>query len=398
MVAHESEQLIESESRYMSGGFPRRKVVITRGEGSLLFDQEGHEFLDLAAANGWGTVGHTHAEVTRAIQSQAARLVFYTEGGFNDQRALWMEELGAVLAAGFGETDRGKVAIVHPCNSGTEAVEGAIKVARLLTGRPGIVATERGFHGRTLGSLSATWKPHYRDPFMPLVPGFRHVPFNDIDALDSVLTDDVAAFLLEPVQGEGGVYPATAAYTEALQDLCQQRGILVIADEVQTGFGRTGAWFASERVGLRPDVVALGKALGGGIPMGAVVWREALGKIEAGRHASTFGGNPLACAASRAVLRVVRDEHLVERSARLGERVRQELEALALPVVREVRGLGLMIGIELEVEVAPVIGKLMERRIWTLPAGPKVLRLLPPLVISDEDMNRGVAAISEVLA
>ncbi|MFH0947119.1 MAG: aspartate aminotransferase family protein [Planctomycetota bacterium] len=397
MDAHESAQLIEFESRHMSGGFPRRKVVITRGEGARLFDQEGNEFLDLAAANGWGCVGHTHAEVTRAIQDQAARLVFYTEGGFNDQRALWMKELCAVLAESLGETERGAVSIIHPCSSGTEAVEGAIKVARLFTGRPGIVATERGFHGRTLGSLSATWKPHYRDPFQPLVPGFRHVPFNDINALDGALTDDVAAFLLEPVQGEGGVHLATAGFVEALQRLSRERGVLIIADEVQTGLGRTGAWFASERIGLRPDVVALGKALGGGIPMGAVAWREALGKIEAGRHASTFGGNPLACAASRAVLKVVRDERLPERSARLGDRVRRELEARALPMVKEVRGLGLMIGIELDQEVAPVIGKLMERRIWALPAGPRVLRLLPPLVISEEDLNRGVAAISEVL-
>ena len=390
--------LIEWETRHMSGGMARREVVIVRGEGAWLIDNDGRRILDLAVGNGWGCVGHSHPDVVAAIRKQAGRLTFYTESGFNDQRALWMKELGEVLADSLGTTERGALSIVHPCSSGTEAVEGAIKMARLFTGRPGIVATERGFHGRTLGALSATWKPHYRDPFAPLVPGFRHVEFNRVDALEAALTEDVAAFILEPVQGEGGIHPVEEQYVAVLQELCRIRGILLIADEVQTGIGRAGAWFASERLGLKPDICALGKALGGGVPMGAVVWREGLGRIETGRHASTFGGNPLACAASRAVLQVMRAERLPERSAELGQATLEKLRALNLPVIQAVRGLGLMIGIELNCEVQGFINRLMERGIWTLPAGPRVLRLLPPLVIREADLDQAISTIGEVLA
>lgn len=392
------DRLRAAEREHMSGGLPRRPVLIVRGEGARLIDEEGVEYLDLAAANGWATLGHCHPRVTRAIQEQAALLICHNEGSFNDQRGAWMGELGEVLATTLGSSARGPLARIHPCSSGTEAVEGAIKMARLFTGRPGIVATERGFHGRTLGSLSATWKPHYREPFEPLVPGFRHVPFNDVSALDQAITDDVAAVLLEVVQGEGGVHPATAEFLSALESLCTERGALLIADEVQTGFGRAGAWFASQRLGFQPDILALGKAIGGGIPMGACVWREGLGQIEAGRHASTFGGNPLACAASRAVIEVTRDEQLPERAEALGRQAVDRLRAAEIPLVREVRGVGLMLGIELTTPVQPVIDALMERRIWTLPAGPTVLRLLPPLVIDEDELMRGIDAVIEVLA
>ena len=199
------EELKALERDHMSGGMARRDVLIVRGEGARLVDAAGREYLDLAGANGWAALGHGHPEVTRAVREQAERLVSYTENGFNDQRALWFSELAALLERELGTNDKGPLSRIHPCNTGTEAVEGGIKAARYFTGRPGVVAAKRGFHGRTLGSLSATWKPHYRDPFKPLVPEFSHVPFNDPKALEEAVTDRTAAVLLEVVQGEGGV-------------------------------------------------------------------------------------------------------------------------------------------------------------------------------------------------
>ena len=391
------EELAALEKEHMSGGMARRNVLILRGEGARLFDASGKEYLDLAGANGWAALGHAHPAVTRAIREQAERLVCYTENGFNDQRALWMAELSALLEREIGADERGPLTRIHPCNSGTEAVEGGIKAARWFTGRPGVVAAKRGFHGRTLGSLSATWKPHYREPFQPLVPGYTHVPYNDAAALEKAVDDRTAAVLLEVVQGEGGVYPATEEFLDTARRICRERGALLLYDEVQTGFGRTGKWFAACHYEAGPDLLLLGKALGGGIPMGAVAWRRDLGTFQAGRHASTFGGNPLACAASRAALRVMEEEDLPGRAARLGEKALAAFREERPPLVRQVRGRGLMIGLELKTKVQPYIQALMERGIWTLPAGPTVLRLLPPLVIAQEDLERAVRTILEVL-
>jgi acetylornithine/LysW-gamma-L-lysine aminotransferase len=287
---------------------------------------------------------------------------------------------------------------VFLCNSGAEAIEGAIKIARLLTRRPGILAAKRGFHGRTLGALSATWNEQYRKPFEPLVPGFSHVPFNDLEAVAGAITDETAAVLVEIVQGEGGVRPGDRDYFQGLRRLCDERGVLLIADEVQTGLGRTGRWFACEHVAVVPDLLCLGKALGGGVPMGAVLWRESLGTLPSGVHGSTFGGNPLACAASRAVLRVLEEEELPARAARLGDQFMGRLAATPPPLMREVRGWGLMIGVEVRERVTPVLKKLMDRGVLALPAGPTVLRLLPPLVIQESELETVLEAVREVLA
>jgi acetylornithine/LysW-gamma-L-lysine aminotransferase len=375
----------------------RRPVVVVRADGASLWDDQGREYLDLGGAHGWASLGHSHPEVTRAIREQAGTLVMQTESGYNDQRALWLDELSDVLGHHVGVTSRGAITRVHPCNSGTEAMEAAIKLARLLTGRPEFVAALRGFHGRTLGALSATADPKYRRPFEPLVPGFRHVPLNDVDALDGAVTPATAGVILEIVQGEGGVRPATGEFLAAARRLCDERGALLIVDEIQTGLGRTGRWFACEHHGLAPDILALGKPLGGGIPMGAAAWREELGTFGPGLHGSTFGGNPLACAASRAVLRVLRDQRLPERAERLGAATLERLRAASPTAVRDVRGLGLMIGIELRQKVTPVLKALMERGIWALPAGDQVLRLLPPLVIPEDRLLHGVDVVIEVL-
>lgn len=393
----DTERLKQIEDAHSSGGTNRRPVVLVRARGARLWDSEGREYIDCAAGHGWANVGHSHPAVTRAISEQAALLVAHTESSYNDQRALWFDELAEVLSRVPGEADKGALSRIHPCNSGAEAIESAIKAARFLTGRQHIVAAKGAFHGRTLGALSATWNPKYRKPFEPLVPGFTHVPYNDPAAMDEAVGKGTAAVLLEVVQGEGGVRLGDPAALRSVREICDRHGALLVIDEIQTGLGRTGAWFACEHMGLAPDMLALGKSIGGGIPMGVLAWREGLGSFDAGVHGSTFGGNPLACAASRAVLRVLRDETLPERAARLGDWLLTELRGVDLPLVREVRGLGLMVGIELRKKVGPVLKGLMDLGIWALPAGPTVLRLLPPLTIEEADLQTAVSAIREVL-
>jgi acetylornithine/LysW-gamma-L-lysine aminotransferase len=385
------------EDVHGSGGVARRPVVIVRAQGASLWDDEEREYLDLGGAHGWAALGHSHPEVTRAIREQAGRLVMHTESSYNDQRAAWFQELAAVLGARFGATARGALIRIQPCNSGTEANETAIKLARFVTHRAEFVAAHRGFHGRTLGALSATAEPRYRQPFEPLVPGFHHVALNDAAALEQAVSRSTAGVILEVVQGEGGVRPASPEFLQAARAACDATGALLIIDEIQTGLGRTGRWFACEHHRLEPDIITLGKPLGGGIPMAATVWRERLGTFAPGLHGGTFAGNPLACAASRAVLRAIQDERLPERAERLGAVVLERLRAAALPAVREVRGLGLMIGIELRKHVTPVLKELMRRGVWALPAGDHVLRLLPALPIPEDRLLRGIDTVIEVL-
>jgi acetylornithine/LysW-gamma-L-lysine aminotransferase len=383
--------IIDLENRHASGAVGRRPFVIVRAEGVRLWDEAGNEYIDCSAAHGWANVGHSHPVVTQAIQEQAARLVAWTESSYNDQRALWMRDLAALTP---GDLNR-----IHPCNSGAEAIEAAIKAARFFTGRPNIIATQRGFHGRTFAAMTATWNKAYREPFEPLVPGFSHVPYNNVEAMAEAIDDQTAAVLVEVVQGEGGVYPGGPEYFAGLRQLCDQRGALLIFDEIQTGFGRTGKMFAAEHMSVVPDIMALGKGLGGGIPMGATIWSERLGTFNSGAHGGTFGGNPLACAASRAVMQVMRDQDLPARAARLGDWLLDQLRALASesPQVREVRGLGLMVGLQVRGRVTPVLKDLTEAGIWALPAGPTVLRLLPPLVISQADLETVVEKLKQVL-
>jgi acetylornithine/LysW-gamma-L-lysine aminotransferase len=283
------------------------------------------------------------------------------------------------------------------CNSGTESVEAAIKFSRLSTSRTGIIAAMRGFHGRTMGSLSATWNKKYREPFAPLIPDFSHVPYNQIEALEKAVSDQTAAVILEPVQGEGGVYPADPGYLEAAQRLCSERGALLIIDEVQTGFGRTGKIFAYQHYGITPDLVCCAKSLAGGVPIGAVLIGGRVENLTPGVHGSTFGGNPLSCAAGLAALTAIEEENLCGQAAEKGAYLMGKLKAIQSPNIREIRGLGLMIGIELKQKVAPYLRALQEKRIIALNAGMTVIRLLPPLVISYDQIDQVLAALEEVL-
>lgn len=386
------QQIYELESGYNSGGVGRRPVALVRAQGARLWDSEEKEYIDCAGAQGWANVGHSHPVVTAAIQAQVETFVAGQESSYNDQRALWMGDMAAVLKKSLGWSD----CYIHPSNSGAEAMEAALKFARFSTGRTGIVATMRAFHGRTMGALSLTWNKKYRTPFEPLIPNISHVRYDNIEAMSNAVGNDTAAVVVEIVQGEGGVYPGSMEYFHSLREICHARGSLLIVDEIQTGVGRTGRWLACEHHQLSPDIITLGKSIGGGLPMGVTAWRAELGRFKSGMHGSTFGGGPLVCAASRAVIRVMSEEKLPERADTLGVWLLDELQKIPAKQIRGVRGLGLMIGLELRGKVTPVLQQLMDRGVWALPAGLNVLRLLPPLVIERSDLERVVEVLGEV--
>lgn len=377
------------EAVHTSGVYPKRPLTIVRGEGARLWDDSGREYIDCVAGQGSANLGHAHPAIVAAITEQAGRLITCPEIFYNDRRAELLERLAAVAPDGLGRA--------FLCNSGAEAVESALKFARLATGRPGIVATNRGFHGRTMGALSATWNPDYRRPFEPLLPEVSHVPFNDTAALDEALGERVGALIIEALQGEGGVHVADADYLRSASRLCKERGAMLILDEVQTGFGRTGKMWASQHAGVIPDLMAVAKSMAGGLPMGACLIGPRVGSLPPMSHGSTFGGNPLSCAAAIAALRVMEQEKLPEQAAELGAWLMAELRALELPQVREVRGLGLMIGLDLRSRVTPVLQRLQSLGVLALPAGSTVLRLLPPLVIRRSELLRVVEAVAQAV-
>ncbi len=384
---------IEAEAKFTSGAYGKRDVAIVRGEGATVWDENGRSLIDCVAGIGVANVGHCHPTVTNAIAQQAQTLITAPEMVYNDQRAQLLAGLVNLLP---GDLNR-----LFLCNSGTEAVEGAIKFARLSTGRTDVIATMRGFHGRTMGALSATWDKKYRETFNPLLPGFHHVPFDNLARMEKVLNQhagEIGAILVEPVQGEGGVRPASPDYLAGLRQLADDHEVMLIFDEVQTGFGRTGKMFACAHYGVTPDMITLGKSLGGGVPMGGVGIGPQVTGLAPGLHGSTFGGNPLICAAALANLEVFEQEGLVQQAAETGEYLQARLREIDSPQIREVRGLGMMVGIELKTRVIPVLQALQARGVIGMPAGATVLRLLPPLVLTREQVDVVVAAIATAIA
>lgn len=379
----------ELETRYRSGVESQRDVVIVRGQGARVWDDQGREYIDCVGGHGAANVGHCHPAVVEAICKQAGTLIVCPTVFQNDVRARLLERLVQLAP---GDLNR-----VFLANSGTEAVEAALKFARLSTGRPGIIAARQGFHGRTMGALSATWEPKYRQPYEPLVPGFRHVPYNDLAALDAAVGDATAAVILETVQGEGGVNLGNPDYLLAAQTFCRARGALFIVDEVQTGFGRTGRLFACEHYGLEPDLLPVAKSIAGGVPMGACLIGPRVANLQSGLHGSTFGGNPLACAAALAAIDVLADEELLGDVRRKGTWMLERLRRIDSLLIREVRGLGLLIGVDLRKRVTPYLKALAERGVMALPAGSTVLRLLPPLVVTDQELATVADAVERVL-
>jgi acetylornithine/LysW-gamma-L-lysine aminotransferase len=382
--------VIGRESAHTSGLYQKRDLALVRGEGALVWDEAGRQYIDCVGGQGSGNLGHANPAVADALARQARTLSFCTELFYNDRRAELYERLARILPAAL---DR-----VFLCNSGTEAVEGALKFARLATKRTKVVATMRGFHGKTMGALSATWGPEYRELFGPLLEGFSHIPFNKTEALDAAITGETSAFIVELVQGEGGVRPATAEFVAEAARLCRERGALLIVDEVQTGFGRTGTMFAIEQFGIVPDVLCLAKSIAGGMPMGAIAFSRALGELPKRSHSTTFGGNPLACAAAVASI----DEHLrmglAAAAAARGKQLHEGLVSIGSPKVREVRGLGLLQGIELKENAGPTLKALQDRDVLALGAGPTVVRFLPPLVITAAQIDTVIEATRSALA
>ncbi len=367
-----------------------------RAEGARVWDHEGHEYLDMAGGYGMFSLGHRHPEVVQAVSEQLHRMPMSAK--------VFLSPVMARLAAALARVAPGALQYSFFCNSGTEAVEGALKLARLATGRTGFVATHGAFHGKSTGGLAVSGRPGYRDPFQPLMPGVEHVPFGDLEALDRAVGPETAGVILEPIQGEGGIHLAPDGYLQGAREICTRKGALLVADEVQTGLGRTGRLFAVQHWGVEPDLMVLAKALGGGVmPIGAIMGTPEVWKAFRGRpliHTSTFGGNPLACAAGLATLEILERDRLPEQAAESGAwflaRLR-ELVALYPDLCAEARGLGLMVGLELQEERfgGSIISEMAHQRIvavYTLNQ-PKVIRFEPPLAIAREDLERALQAL-----
>jgi acetylornithine/LysW-gamma-L-lysine aminotransferase len=340
------------------------------------------------AGHGAALIGHGNSWLAEAIYKQALKLISCPGIFYNTTRALFLEKLMAIAPSSLRRA--------FLCNSGTEAVEAAIKFARFATKKKKFICAYRSFHGRTLGALSATFNPKYRKDFEPLVPGFHFVPFNNFNKLIEAVDEDTAGIILEPIQGEGGVHVAEKEYLQKVQQLCKEKEILLIIDEVQTGFGRTGKMFAIEHFEIEPDIMCLAKAIAGGIPMGVLLLSSSI-PAPRGKHGSTFGGNPLACAAALATIDFIVNNNLPYLAAEKGAYIINKLRKINSEKIREIRGLGLMIGIELKEKASPYIKKLMKEGVLALTAGPSVLRLLPPLVIEYEQIDYVVEKLEKVL-
>lgn len=387
---------VAEEHRYLFQNYGRQPIVLERGEGTRVWDVDGNEYLDFVGGVAVNILGHSHPVVARALAEQAATLIhtsnlFYTKP---------MIELAKLLVE-HSCLDR-----VFFCNSGTEAVEGAIKLARrwghdTRNGAFEIITTLDGFHGRSMGSLAATGNARYQEPFGPLLPGFHIVPWNDIDAIKAATTEKTVAVMVEPIQGEGGVNMPAPGYLQAIRDWCNQQGLLLIFDEVQTGIGRTGSLFAYEHEGVEPDIMTLAKGLAGGVPIGAVMAREEIAAhLVKGDHGSTFGGNALATAAGHATVRHVIDEDLPGKARKASDRLMNRLRSMEdrFEVVNEVRGRGLLIAVGFTRDCsADVVDACRQRGLLANNVRPNAIRLMPPLNVSDDEIDRACDILEEAI-
>lgn len=392
----DTQGLIAKASRYLANTYARFPVVLERGKGCRVWDVEGKEYLDFVAGIAVCALGHAHPALVEAVQAQAAKL-FHVSNLYHIEPQIRLAE----LLCQHSFADR-----VFFCNSGAEANEAAIKLARKYAKehrgpqRVEIVTMAGGFHGRTLATVTATAQPKYQAGFEPLVPGFRYVPFDDLGAAERAVGSGTAAILVEPIQGEGGVRVPSEGYLQGLRKLCDESGALLIFDEVQTGIGRTGRLFAYEHWGTAPDIMTLAKALGGGLPIGAMLAKEEVASsFSPGTHAATFGGNPLVTAAGFATLTTVLEEDLIARAADMGERLVRELETIqaASAAVKEIRGKGLLVGMELDREVKPLLKTCLEQGLLLSSAGDTVIRFAPPLIVSEQEVSRAVGVVNTVL-
>jgi predicted acetylornithine/succinylornithine family transaminase len=379
---------IDIQNEYEFNVYPKRDLVLAVGKNARVWDDQGKEYIDCVAGHGVANIGHCNEAVVRAVSIQAGRLITCSNTFYNDVRAQLLKKLVGIAPDNISKA--------FLCNSGAESIEAAIKIARFTTGRTDFICAMKSFHGRTMGAMSATFNPEYKKAFEPVVPGFSFAPFNNFEKLAEKVTGNTAAVFLEIVQGEGGVHIGDREYFQKVGVLCKEKNILLIIDEVQTGFCRTGKMLACEHYNLRPDIICLAKGIAGGLPMGAVLCADNI-KPPMGKHGSTFGGGPLVCAASLAAIGYMQAHKLDKQAAEKGAYFLEKFKEHNLPKVRQVRGLGLMIGIELKEKSKPYIIELMNQGVLTLPAGSTVIRLLPPLTIGYDDLDTVIEKLVEVL-
>lgn len=392
---HTSEQIIALARQYVIGNYTRYPVCLVRGEGSWVWDAEGNRYLDFFPGWGCGILGHCPPKVVAAVQEQVGQLIHVPNTWYTEPQVLLAQAL-SVRTTWQGMS--------FFCNSGTEANEAAIKLARLNgkpKGRYKIVTMTNSFHGRTMGSLSATAQPKYHAGVEPMLPGFLYAPYGDLDAVAKLIDAETCAIMLEPIQGEGGVNLPPAGYLEGLRELCDRNSMLLILDEVQTGMGRTGKWYAHQHWNVTPDIVTLAKAVAGGVALGGLIARpEVAEKLKPGTHAATFGGNPIACRAALATIETIESEGLLDRAIQVGERFHQHFTALKArsPLVTEIRIRGTMIGLQLSLEGAPIVQKCLERGLLINCTHQTVIRLLPAVNITDEQIDEGCAILADVIS
>ncbi|EPA05061.1 aspartate aminotransferase family protein [Candidatus Nitrosarchaeum limnium] len=381
-----------TEDDFMGGLYQRFPVTIEKGVGAHVWDIDGKEYIDCMGGYGVAIVGHQNKRVVKAIKDQVDKIITVHSSLYNKTREEFLKTLIGLAPKGLTQ--------VHLNNSGAEAIEAAIKFARKFTGKKGMVAMKGSYHGKSLGALSLTFNPKYKKAFEPLVEKVSFASFGDIESLRSTIDEDTAFVILEPIQGESGINVAPDGFLQEVRKLCDEKGILLIFDEIQAGLGRTGRLWACEHWNTAPDILCLAKGIAGGVPMGATLVRpDILASMSKGEHSSTFGGNPLSCAAGIATLQALTQDGLIENSQKMGEFFREGLEKLKEkhPIIREIRGKGLMIGVELKFEVKDILMNLMKERVLMLYSGRNILRILPPLVITKEDVTKVLETLDKVL-
>ncbi|HEU03599.1 MAG TPA: acetylornithine/succinylornithine family transaminase [Nitrosopumilus sp.] len=382
-----------TEDEFMGNLYQRFPVTIEKGLGSHVWDVDGKEYIDCMGGYGVALVGHRNERVVNALKSQLEKIITVHSSFYNKTREEFLKTLISVAPKGLSQ--------VHLNNSGAEAIEAAIKFARKFTGKKGMVAMTGSYHGKSMGALSLTFSPKYRKMFQPLVEKVSFAKFGEIESLRSTIDEDTGFVILEPIQGESGIHVAPDGYLQDVRKLCDEKGILLIFDEIQAGLGRTGRMWASEHWNTTPDIMCLAKGIAGGVPMGVtLVKSEILSVMGKGEHSSTFGGNPLSCAAGTAALQALTQDGLIENAEKMGKKFHEGLEDLKEKhkIIREVRGKGLMIGVELKFEVKDILMDGIKNGILLLYSGRNILRLLPPLVISEDDITKVLETLDSLLS
>jgi len=382
-----------SEDQYMGNLYQRFPVTIEKGVGSHVWDVDGKEYIDCMGGYGVALVGHQNQRVNNAIKEQIDKIITVHSSLYNKTREEFLKTLIGLTPKGLTQ--------VHLNNSGAEAIEAAMKFARKFTGKKGMVAMKGSYHGKSFGALSLTFNPKYRKAFAPLVEKVSFASYGDMESLRSVIDEDTSFVILEPIQGESGIIVAPDGFLQEVRKLCDEKGILLIFDEIQAGLGRTGRLWACDHWNTIPDILCLAKGIAGGVPMGATVVRpEILASMGKGEHSSTFGGNPISCAAGTAALKALTEDGLIENSEKMGKMFKEGLEKLKERhnIIREIRGKGLMIGIEMKFEVRDILMGLIKEGVLMLYSGRNILRILPPLVISEEDVTKVLHALDLVLS